>query len=313
MTSGASAPGKIILFGEHFVVHGTRAILAAIDRRVTVVSSIIDESVIRIESALGSEEMDVSGSGTVPELRPFEFLAKRMIREFSHAGGIDIKIISEIPHGVGLGSSSASCVAAAASISGLFTRNTREEICRLAVEAERTIFKNTSGADCTVCTHGGIITYGRDSGFERSGETPGFQLIVSNSGLVHSTEKVVARVAEFKKRYTERFNILCEKESALVRTVTKHIRDRDSGGIGIAMKENQVYLEEIGVSSDALREIIRYADSHSLGSKITGAGGGGCIISVTDEPSPDHIIKKMQGYGIHSFGAKIDHTGLETF
>ena len=140
MRSKASAPGKIILFGEHFVVHGVKAILATIDKRITVTSETTKERTISIKSRLGNTEIGISQKGQRGELRPFEFLAKKMIGEFSHDGGIKIKIESDIPHGAGLGSSSASCVAGAASISGLFAKYDREKICKLAIDAEKTIF-----------------------------------------------------------------------------------------------------------------------------------------------------------------------------
>ncbi len=313
MTSKASAPGKIILFGEHFVVHGVRAILAAIDRRITVTSETIDEPAIKIESGLGDEEIGVSDAARTPELRPFEFLAKKMIREFSHRGGIKIRIESDIPHGVGLGSSSASCVAAAASVAGLFTRYTEGEICRLAIEAEKTIFKDTSGADCTVCTYGGIITYDKNTGFEKIEFEPSLQLIISDSGMTHSTGEVVARVSRYKEGSPERFEDLCRKESRLIDRARGQIQSGEPELIGESMKENQRYLEEIGVSNQALQKMTALADLHSFGSKITGAGGGGCIISITDEPSLGQTVKRLQENRIRSFGAKIDYSGLETF
>ena len=77
-----------------------------------------------------------------------------MFEKFGNSG-IIIKIDSEIPSGVGLGSSSACCVAAAASIMNLFEKTSREKILQMSIDAEKTIFPNTSGADCNVCTYGG--------------------------------------------------------------------------------------------------------------------------------------------------------------
>jgi len=313
LISKASAPGKIILFGEHFVVHGVKAVLAAIDRRISVTSETIDAPVIQIESELGSEEVGISDGGGISELRPFEFLARKLIRDFSHVGGVRVRIESGIPHGVGLGSSSASCVAAAASISGLFTKYSRGEICELAIEAEKTIFENTSGADCTVCTHGGIITYDKSSGFEKIGFEPNLQLIISDSKTVHSTEEVVARVSRYRDENPEKFRDLCRKEAGLVDRARAQIQDENPRQIGESMRENQRYLEEIGVSNRVLRGMVELTSMHSFGSKITGAGGGGCVISITDESSLDGTIKALQGNQIQSFGAKIDYLGLETF
>ena len=90
MKSIASAPGKIILFGEHFVVHGTKAILAAIDKRVTVTSTFTENKTIKINSELGTIEVPISSShGEVEsEFKPFVFLANKMIN--SNQNGVTV-------------------------------------------------------------------------------------------------------------------------------------------------------------------------------------------------------------------------------
>ena len=152
MKSIASAPAKIILFGEHFVVHGTKAILAAIDKRVTVTSSFTEDKTIKVNSQLGTIEVPISSSyeEAKSEFRPFIFLANKMINSNQNVNGLEITIDSDIPVGVGLGSSSACCVAASGSIFGLFKEWSSEEIIKISIEAEKTIFPDTSGADCTV-------------------------------------------------------------------------------------------------------------------------------------------------------------------
>ena len=159
MKSRASAPGKVILFGEHFVVYGVKAILCAINKRVTVTAEKTDEQIISIKSNIGKLELapNKSISEIDSTLKPFYYLANKMIK--NNDVGIKINVESEIPLGVGLGSSSACCVAGAAAISRLFADTTKEEILNLSIEAEKTIFHNTSGADCTVCTYGGIMEY----------------------------------------------------------------------------------------------------------------------------------------------------------
>ena len=160
MKSIASAPAKIILFGEHFVVHGTKAILAAIDKRVTVTSTFTENKTIKVNSELGTLEVPISSSHeeVKSEFRPFVYLANKIINSNQNVNGLEITIDSDIPIGVGLGSSSARCVDAAASMSKLFTFYNLS-ILKLSIEAELTIFPDTSGADCTVCTYGGMIEY----------------------------------------------------------------------------------------------------------------------------------------------------------
>jgi mevalonate kinase len=310
LKSVASAPGKVILFGEHFVVYGLKAILGSIDRRVTVTSTKTDDKNIMIKSSFGQVNTPVGNYDQVKgSFRPFTYIAKKMIERFQYDGGLEIIIESNIPSGVGLGSSSACCVAAAGSISGLFSEFTKDEILNLAMEAERTIFQEASGADSTVSTYGGIIEYDKESGFNKIESSPSLHLVIANSKQTHSTSKVVSKVKRFKEENEQVFSELCENESKLIETVRQALKDNDLSVIGKCMSENQKYLEQIGVSNDKLQSMIKIAKETCYGAKLTGAGGGGCIIALTDESN----LKKLQENNYECFSAKIDFTGLDTF
>jgi len=201
LKSIASAPAKIILFGEHFVVHGTKAILAAIDKRVTVTSAFTDNNIIRVNSELGTLDVPVSSpyEEVKSEFRPFVYLANEMITSNQNVNGLEITINSDIPIGVGLGSSSACCVAATASISGLFKEVSSEENLKMSIKAEKTIFPDTSGADCTVCTYGGIIEYDKINGSKKNTDASNLNLLITNSMIPHSTKRSVEKVSKFKE------------------------------------------------------------------------------------------------------------------
>ena len=282
MKSIASAPGKIILFGEHFVVHGTKAILAAIDKRVTVTSTFTDNNTIKVNSQLGTLEVPISSSyeEVKSEFRPFVYLANKIINSNQNVNGLEVTIDSDIPIGVGLGSSSACCVAAAASISELFKELSSEEILNISIEAEKTIFPDTSGADCTVCTYGGMIEYEQFTGTKKIDNPSDLNLVIANSMIPHTTKNSVERVSKFKENDEERFSQLCDLETKLIDEVIIAMKNNDATTLGLKMSENQKYLEEIQVSNDTLRNMISSLNEISLGSKITGAGDGGCIIAL---------------------------------
>ena len=381
MKSIASAPGKIILFGEHFVVHGTDAILAAIDKRVTVTSSFTDNNTIKVNSQLGTIEVPIDQSWgerkfaweqgkaydkdfpKIPKeitdigtFAPFVYLARmfwdlmrvrkenKSIQPVFDKSGLEITIDSDIPVGVGLGSSSASCVAATASITNLFIKSgfagqmgyydnsklelelhiegaiiwktTREFVEKTAIMAERTIFPDTSGADCEICTNGGCSyhcnrNYGEPAHWHMGCDLSDINLVIANSMTPHSTKDSVERVRRFKENNEERFSQLCELEMKLIGEANSVLyRGRtDYTLLGEKMSENQKYLEEIQVSNDTLRGMIRSLKEISLGTKITGAGDGGCIIALVEDENMDKV-PELLGKDKECFSAKIDRKGV---
>ena len=313
MKSKASSPAKVILFGEHFVVYGIKAILCAINKRITVTAETIKENKISIKSNIGNLELEPNKeiSEINSPLKPFYYLANKLIK--NQNTGIRIKVESDIPLGVGLGSSSACCVAGAAAISRLFKKRSKEEILELAIEAEKTIFENTSGADCTVCTYGGIMEYDKKNGFNKIESEPNFHLVIANSKIKHSTKSVVENVRQFKEKNEEKFSALCDKESKLVEDILELLKNNNIVEIGQRINENQEYLETIGVSNEKLRKMIKIGQDKSFGAKITGAGGGGCIFALTNESNLEQTMNQFRNENYDCFSVKIDFKGLDTF
>jgi len=313
LTSIAKSPGKIILFGEHFVVYDNRAILGAIDKYATVTSDKTNTDNILISSSLGqtSIQKDEDEDKIEKKFRPFFYIAKQLILKNNFNKGISIKIESDIPIGAGLGSSSACCVAAAASISNLFNNTDKKEILELAIQAEKTIFPNSSGADCTVSVYGGIIEYQREKGFSKINTENEFNFLIINSEQVHETNKVVERVKKFKEKNEEVFSELCSEEERLITKALDSMKNNDLQTIGKCMAQNQIYLEQIGVSNDILLSITKEIEKITFGAKITGAGDGGCIIALTEKDNDLSEYVNTTKYQIHQ--VSIQKTGMQVF
>ena len=313
MTSIAKSPGKIILFGEHFVVYDNRAILGAIDKYATVTSDKTNTDNILISSSLGqtSIQKDEDEDKIEKKFRPFFYIAKQLILKNNFNKGISIKIESDIPIGAGLGSSSACCVAAAASISNLFNNTDKKEILELAIQAEKTIFPNSSGADCTVSVYGGIIEYQREKGFSKINTENEFNFLIINSEQVHATNKVVERVKKFKEKNEEVFSELCSEEERLITKALDSMKNNDLQTIGKCMAQNQIYLEQIGVSNDILLSITKEIEKITFGAKITGACDGGCIIALTEKDNDLSEYVNTTKYQIHQ--VSIQKTGMQVF
>ena len=313
MKSKASAPGKVILFGEHFVVYGIKAILCSINKRVTVTAEKTNGKKISINSKIGKLVLEPNKSilEINSPLKPFYYLANKAIK--NKDTGIHIEIDSEIPLGAGLGSSSACCVAGSAAIFKLFRDISKEEILEHAIEAEKTIFKNTSGADCTVCTYGGIMEYDKNNGFKKIEDKPNFQLVIVNSNIEHSTQSMVSKVKEFENKNKEKFSNLSNLESQLVEDVLKLVKENKTKEIGEKINKNQEYLEILGISNNELTKMIKIGQESSFGAKITGSGGGGCIFALTNESNLQNTLKEFKNNNYECFSAKIDFKGLNTF
>ena len=313
MTSISKAPGKIILFGEHFVVYNNRAILCAINKYAIVTSEKTNTDNILISSSLGqaSIQKDQNVDKVEKKFRPFFYIAKQVISKNNFDKGISIKIESEIPIGAGLGSSSACCVAAATSISNLFNNTNKKEILELAIQAEKTIFPNSSGADCTVSVYGGIIEYQREKGFLKIDTENEFNFLIIDSEQVHATDKVVGRVKKFKEENENIFSELCSEEERLITKALDSLKNNDLETIGKCMAQNQIYLEQIGVSNDILLSITKEIEKITFGAKITGAGDGGCIIALTQKDDDLSEYVNTTKYQTHK--VSIQKIGMQVF
>ena len=313
MTSIAKAPGKIILFGEHFVVHGNRAILGAIDKYATVTSEKTNTENILISSSLGqaSIQKDQDVDKVEKKFRPFFYIAKQVIAKNNFDKGISIKIESDIPIGAGLGSSSACCVAATASILNLFDKSDEKEILELSIQAEKTIFTNSSGADCTVSVYGGIIEYQKEKGFSKINIENELNFLIIDSEQIHATDKVVEQVKKFKEENSNVFLELCSEEERLITKALDSMKNNDLQTIGKCMAQNQMYLEQIGVSNDTLLSITKEIEKITFGAKITGAGDGGCIIALTEKDNDLSEYVNTTKYQTHQ--VSIQKTGMQVF
>jgi mevalonate kinase len=328
----ASAPAKVILFGEHFVVYGSPAILAAINKRISVDARAIihdDENKIVIRSDIGVAGAYNNNSGEFNALKggskaklvldPLYSAIRQVLlmrnKNNNNNVGIEVSISSRVPPGIGLGSSAASCVATVAAVDSLFQENpSRQKVCELAMESERLIHKRTSGADCYVSTFGGLMQYyGKSKNFKNI-ETKGQSLclVVANTGVNHSTSDLVAGVKKFRDRNRILFKTLLKYASEICLQAATAIESGKCDKIGELMNENQIILQQLGISHDKVRDIIDICSkAGAIGAKITGAGGGGAVIALAaSKQESTKIVSRIMEAGYQSFEVEIDYDGL---
>jgi mevalonate kinase len=314
-----SAPAKIILFGEHFVVYNKPAILASVTKRIKVAAHLNNSKTINIKSDLGIEasykESDfniikgANDSQTI--LYPLYESARSVLSERHQILGLDILVNSEFPYGLGLGSSAASCVATVAAVDSLFHKPDKQYVCDKAIKSERLIHNNSSGADCYISTFGGLIYYIKNTGFNKIYCRKDLSLLIGNTGIRHSTGALVSSVKKFKDENSSLFNNLSRRAENICRDAFTAITKGDERKLGKLMRENHTLLQQIGVSHDKIDYLVNVCvENGALGAKLTGAGGGGIMIALVPQEEKLKLISIIEKNGCECMAVEIDFNGL---
>jgi mevalonate kinase len=314
-----SAPAKIILFGEHFVVYNKPAILASVTKRIKVGAHLNNSKTINIKSDLGIEasykESDfniikgANDSQTI--LYPLYESARSVLSERHQILGLDILVNSEFPYGLGLGSSAASCVATVAAVDSLFHKPDKQYVCDKAIKSERLIHNNSSGADCYISTFGGLIYYIKNTGFNKIYCRKDLSLLIGNTGIRHSTGALVSSVKKFKDENSSLFNNLSRRAENICRDALTAITKGDERKLGELMRENHTLLQQIGVSHDKIDYLVNVCvENGALGAKLTGAGGGGIMIALVPQEEKLKLISIIEKNGCECMAVEIDFNGL---
>ena len=305
MKAFAEAPSKVIITGEHFVVHGAWALAAALPRRVRV--QMKTAQAFKVSS-------DLFGSSSTA-LAPVSRLVDSMALEFGVSPKVSVSISSQVPGGAGLGSSAATMVATAAAFSRLNGLGLGvKEVIRSSMVGEKQVHGNPSGIDPAVCAHGGVILY-------RPGSTPkkvpleGTRgLILSYSGTTRSTKGQIGHVARMKERYPGMFASLAEGISELSIEAAERLRAGDRRGLGRLLTVNHAALMSLGVSNDTLDGIVESLSSLGCyGAKLTGAGGGGSVVAVAPEAKEKSIVSGLSARGFETFRVDVPAEGVRSW
>ncbi len=319
----ASAPAKVILFGEHFVVYGVPALVAAIDLRAEALLAEREDGLIYIGApdlglagyfdAEGSFRPEEGGKEAEGALRPI-FVAVREIWRALKArpSGVNVEVRSRIPVAAGLGSSAAVAVSAAAAASWLSAGRLEEElIFKAALEAEKLIHITPSGVDPAISTYGGLIAYKKGEGIRRLEIGAHLELVVGDTGLKRSTGALVAAVRALKDRRPGLFSKLLEAAEELVDEALGALKEGNLRALGELMDISHGLLASIGVSNAALERLVHAARrAGALGAKLTGAGGGGCMIALVEPGKGREVAKAIEEAGGRAFLAAVSEEGV---
>ncbi len=281
--TAASAPGKVILFGEHAVVSGVTALGGAIDLRVRVtVEDLPGRTVIEADGlALQGFSLDlISGQVRSAGAASATRYVSRALKEFE-ARDIRVCVESIIPAASGLGSSAAIVVATLAALnSHLDLGLSKKEIASQAHRIEKAVQQGLgSPMDTALATFGGHCLV---SDQVQPIDLPCLDLAVGCTGKAHDTRAEVERVQDLRERRPEIVGPIFQAIGAISTRAVSLMRKQRQEELGELMNINHGLLEALGVGTRELCELVYAARGAggALGAKITGAGGGGCMIAL---------------------------------
>ncbi|HME19192.1 MAG TPA: mevalonate kinase [Nitrososphaerales archaeon] len=306
MKAIAQAPSKVIITGEHFVVHGSWALAAAIGKKVTVEVEASDR--LSVNSGL-------FGGSSRSALRPVSEVVESMARRFSFNRDLRVSISSEVPGGAGLGSSASTMVAVAAAVSKLQSLELgTKELVECAMVGEEEVHGRPSGIDVAVCAHGGVVLFRPGSVPRRVRLDGRRRVLVVLSGSSRSTKRLIGHVADVKGSLPAYFAGLAESAGDIALLAADRLERGDMKGLGKLLTYNHAVLSAVGVSTPGLDQLVDLLLSLGCyGAKLTGAGGGGSVLAVAGDGKEKRIISEVSKRGFEAFVCVIPVEGVKSW
>ena len=302
--------GKVILFGEHFVVHGVPGIVSAIN-------STADAEVRKIGERITIKDEREGAKGYAEEKKAQQIESiERMLKAMEIApetANLSIWLGGNLPGFSGLGASAASSVAIARAIAEEFgLKLPDEKINAIAYEAEKAYAGTPSGIDNTAATYGGLLWFkknmsGGPDTIEKISLKKPVEIIIGSTGIVANTKAMVEGVAERKKKNPQKYDPLFKQAETLALAGRKALKGFNLKKVGELMNENHRLLQEIGVSCKELDYLVDLArEKGAFGAKLTGGGGGGCMTALTPgKELQEAVAKAIEKKGFEVLRTKI--------
>ncbi len=246
------------------------------------------------------------------QISPVWQIISNFYQTYDFTNGLDIEIQSQIPKGVGLGSSAAVAVATAAALNNLFELDlSPNQISNHALEAEKITHAHPSGIDNTISTFGGALLY-KDGKINRIEIPFDIPLLLINSGVSHETKTQVTHVRNLYKSHPSIFGPVFQAIDAISLKVENALRVKKLDILGDLINYNQHLLRLLGVSTKELEALIDFAKLNgSIGAKLTGAGGGGCILALFNTQSTkNNCVEQLNSMKVPYYNTKICDTGI---
>jgi mevalonate kinase len=299
----ATAPGKIILFGEHAVVYGRPALAVPVFQvyaRATVEEG--EEKGIWIEAPQIELAATLEALGHDHPLAMAVELVFRSLGQSPQGQKLRLRVDSTIPVASGLGSGAAVSVALIRALSAhLGQPLPDEQVNALAYEIEKIHHGTPSGIDNTVVTYGRAVYFVRGQAPQPFSIRGHFTLIIGDTGIPAPTRQAVADVRRLWQADPKRYNALFDAIGEIVQEARQALEAGDGARLGELMNANHALLQELTVSSaelDALVEAARGAGA--WGAKLSGGGRGGNMIALAAPQRAQEVAQALRLKGASS-------------
>jgi mevalonate kinase len=313
----ARAPGKCILFGEHAVVYGYPAIAMAISQKSTCIIEELNESKIELVLENFNQTFEFRNLNDLLKNLPSQFkqinrMFKIMNKRFNtQINNIKLTISSNLIPSSGLGSSASISVALVMAFNIYYNlKLEKEEISKIAYELEKIVHGTPSGIDNTICTFGNIIFF-QENEFHYIQVPDDFKILITYTNMEHDTKLAIEQLRGFKKEMSSFCHYIFEQIGFYTEIAELELTSGNLSKIGCLMNINQKLLAVLNLSNNAISEIVDIATKNgAYGSKLTGAGLGGCVISLGNERKLEQISQILNKKGYKSSIANIDREGV---
>jgi mevalonate kinase len=318
--NSASAPGKIILFGEHAVVYGRPALAVPVAevRATATVTELPEESVkVRIRRStiraaawqenIHLEAPEIGLASTLCELEskedphPLAFAVTTLLDalEVETLPPLSIRIDSTIPVAAGLGSGAAVTVAILRALLAFLGRSLpNRRISALAYEVERLHHGTPSGIDNTVITFEQLVYFIKDHLIEPFHASQPFTIVIGDTGIAAPTKQSVADVRRLWESDKTRWNKVFDLVGKIAQDARRTLSDGDPLELGPLMDENHAILQQLTISNPALdRLVVKARRAGALGAKLSGGGRGGNMIALVRKENASKVAEALQSGG----------------
>ncbi|MBI5351812.1 MAG: mevalonate kinase [Chloroflexi bacterium] len=295
----SSAPGKVILFGEHAVVYN-RPALAVPVTQVHADVEVLDSP--RKGVWINAPDINLHAElNSLPSDHPIASVILKVFQRFdiSQPPALNVSITSTIPVASGLGSGAAVSIAIIRSLSSFLIHPLPDkEINSIAYEIEKLHHGTPSGIDNTVITYSRPVYFIKGEPIETFTVGKPFTIVIGDTGISAPTKESVGDVRRLWLHDQSNFENIFDEIAQIVLIARRSIESGKPEMLGELMDQNHAFLQSLTVSSPELDKLVEAArNAGALGAKLSGGGRGGNMIALTEQPTAESVANALMSAG----------------